>query len=287
MNSSYAISLIRKATLSAAFILALAVPADIIAQEPATREASAGANPATPEFYSLSGSEKQLIAERIASHNTSWKKVMLNGKIFVDALPIRPTLKVFMEYDKKILISVRAPLFGEVVRIEADHKEVLAINKIKQTYWKADPKEIFDAEPNLISEIQSIFLGRIALLGSGEFKASDAGKVSIVQQEKGDFLVIPEESLGSGTVSMGYSVSPLGVLENIIGVYSGFDGYLDLSFRRAGERLQINGEINGGKRPYGATIELDAPEWDAKGFDRLKIPSNFRQVSFREVLRFN
>ena len=238
-------------------------------------------------FYPLSGSEKKLIADRIASHNTPWKKVQLNGKISIDGLPVRPSLKVYMEHEKKILISVRAPFIGEAVRIEADRDEIVAVNKIKQTYWKADPRELFDSEPKLISELQSILLGRLALLGSGEFKGSDADKVEIVQQQQGDFLVIPEESFNGSPVSIGYSVSALGALENIIAVYTGFDGYFDLSFRRAGERLQINGQIEGGKRPYGAVIELDAPEWESKGFGKLKIPSTYRQVSFREVVRFN
>lgn len=235
--------------------------------------------------YTLSGSEKRLIAERIAEWNTPWKKVELSGKVSADGLPVKPTVKIFMENNKKILISVRVVFLGEVARIEVTPDEFLVINKINHTYYKADPRSIIDGDPTIISELQAILLGRIALVGHGEFKADQAPEVEIVQQSPEEFLVVPAEVIAEGAINFGYSVSALGQLEELIGVYSGFDGYVNLSYARAGERLQIIGEIVRGNKSNGATLQFDAPDWEGKGFSKMKLSSDYRQVPFREVLR--
>lgn len=241
----------------------------------------------TVPVYALTGAEKQLIAERIASWNTDWKKVELDGKLSVEGLPVRPTLKVFMESGKKLFISVRVPFLGEAARIEITSDEVIIINKIKQTYYKADPKELLEEHPTLISELQALLLGRIAIVGEGEFKASRADAVEIMQNTPDTFLVIPANIVAEGMLNFGYSVSTNGQLQDMIGVYAPFDGYLNLSYSRSGERLQIRGELVGGKSSHSATLQFDAPDWEGKGFSKMKINSNYRQVGFREILKLN
>ncbi len=238
--------------------------------------------------YTLTGSEKKLIAERVAQWNTPWKKVELTGRVSIDGLPIKPTVKLFMESGKKLFMSIRVTFLGEVARVEIAPDEVLVVNKVKKTYFKADPKEIFEQDPSIISELQALFLGRVALVGEGEFKADQVSKVDIVQQTSDEFLVIPADVQGTGAINFGYSVSPTGRLEEMIGVYAGFDGYASLSYARAGERLQIIGEVVGLKSKINkATIEFDAPDWDAKGFGKLGKLNDYREVKFRDVLKLN
>lgn len=237
--------------------------------------------------YTLTGAEKKLIAERIASRNTEWKKVELNGRVLIDVLPVKPTIKIYMEQGKQLLISVRAPLIGEAARIEITPEEVVGINKIKQTYFKTNPKSVLAADPNIISELQAIFLGRVALPGYGEFKLDQVDKIDILQDESDSFMVVPTETIGDGIVNFGYSVSVTGLLEELVGMYKNWDGYLNLSYDYAGEKMQIKGEYVGAKSSQGVTLQFDAPQWGASGFSRMKIPANYRQVGFRELLKLN
>lgn len=235
--------------------------------------------------YSITGAEKKLIGERIASRNTEWKKVELNGRVLIDVLPVKPSIKIYMEQGKQLLISVRAPLIGEAARIEITPEEVVGINKNKQTYFKTSPKSVLDADPNIISELQAIFLGRVALPGYGEFKMDQLDKIDILQNESDSFMVVPTETIGDGIVNFGYSVSVTGLLEELVGMYKNWEGYLNLSYDYAGEKMQIKGEYVDSKPVQRVTLQFDAPNWEASGFSRMKIPASYRQVGFRELLK--
>ena len=286
-------NLIHKFGLAAAALTLLAVSGTANAQnqlpteEIEVNETVEVTEPESPVTYTLTGSEKKLIAERIAQWNNPWKKVELSGKVNLSGLPINPSVKIFMESDKTILISIRAVFLGEVARIEMTPDEFVAVNKLKKTYYKADPRAVFEKDPHIISELQALLLGRVAIVGSGEFKADQASKVDIVQQEEDSFLVIPTDLQSDGVVNFGFSVGADGRLEEVIGVYARLDGYASLSYARAGEKLRIKGELVGSKRTTGATLEFEAPDWNPKGFERIKKLSDYREVSFREVLKFN
>ncbi len=241
----------------------------------------------TVPVYSISGAEKKLVAERIASWNKSWKSVELNGKIILDGLPVKPSVKIYMESGKKILLSVRVPFIGEAARIEITPEAVIGINKIKKTYYKSDPKSILEADPTIVSELQAIFLGRVALPGGGEFRSSDSDKVEIIPSDADTFMVVPTGKIADGAVNFGYAVSLNGRLQELIGMYSAFDGYLELGYSYSGEKVQIKGGLVGGKKDFGATLQFDEPNWDSKGFSSMKIPSDYRQVGFREVLKLS
>lgn len=276
--------LFRKTLILAAFLISLTISMEMLAAE-APQNLSEDSD--LTEGYMLRGSEKALLVDRIESFNTDWKSVQIDGKISLDFLPVKPSVKIFMEKGKCLYISARAPFFGEVARIEAVKDEVVVINKIKKTYFKADPGSLLETDPYLLAELQAIILGRIAIPGSGEFRSELAPLVRIVQVDEQNFLVIPEESLTDSVLKFGYSVSPLGSLEDVIAVYGGFDGYLDISYKRADDRLQITGELAGPKKTTSAILELDSPQWGVSGFGRMKIPSDYRAVSFREVIRMN
>ena len=62
-------------------------------------------------------------AAKITAYYDDWKTVTLSGKLHIDGLPISPSAKIYMERGKKLVISLRAPLLGEVGTLEADSEQ--------------------------------------------------------------------------------------------------------------------------------------------------------------------
>ena len=63
-----------------------------------------------------------------------WQSAEFSGKLKTDKLPVSPNVKIYMVRDSLLQISVRAPLLGEVGRLNLTHDEVLVVNKMKKIY---------------------------------------------------------------------------------------------------------------------------------------------------------
>ncbi|MDE5551838.1 MAG: DUF4292 domain-containing protein, partial [Muribaculaceae bacterium] len=93
---------------------------------------SAGAgNPVDEE---LSKKEVKGLVENITADYKEWNKAALNCKLKADMLPIAVSMRITMERDKSLFVSLRVPLFGEVARVEMTPGNVLVINKKNKTY---------------------------------------------------------------------------------------------------------------------------------------------------------
>ncbi len=106
-------------------------------------------------------------AAKITAYYDDWKTVTLSGKLHIDGLPISPSAKIYMERGKKLVISLRAPLLGEVGTLEADSEQVTIVNKMNKTYCRENISALVAELPVTISDLQDIFLARIFLPGYG------------------------------------------------------------------------------------------------------------------------
>lgn len=214
-----------------------------------------------------------------------WERVSLEGKLKMKGLPVTPTLKVYMEKDSLIDISVRAPFVGEALRIELTADSIIAVNKMNKTYVKESVGGIRKYYPDGISDLQDLLLGRFFLPGfnieRGNFEELSE-LVDIIPADKGQFNVLPKGAAEIEGMKYGYIVNnyfqPLLIL-----VMSGNVEIETLyKYKRSGYDLEF--VMNDGERVMSATLELKEPDWGVEQNKRMSIDKKYRLLDLHEFV---
>lgn len=256
----------------------------------------------------LSRKDAEKVAQEICGGYKSWKTASWQGKVRTDMLPISPTMKVYMRKGELTLISLRVPLMGEVGRIEIDNDSVLVVNKMKRRYWSKPIAGVVDM-PGLADALQSMLLGRVALIGYGELSKKTARYAQFFELGEMGWLIVPEIPEGVEGGVYGYAVAPDGSLTNIVvtegkprsesadsGSKSAADAEadaddrsfslaVDITYGRKGD-ADANIALTSKKMNISATLDVDAIEWESKGFDRISLPRNYAKTGFKDCLKF-
>ncbi len=229
---------------------------------------------------------RQAMVDSIISPWQPWTKVAVNGKLKMAGLPLSPNVKIFMECDSSILISLRAPFVGEVGRAEITDSTLLVVNKMKKIYVEEPIREALSAYPGGLSDIQNIILGRISLPGLGLLSHEVEEEVELYQALDGSMSLVVEEAAAIPGFNYGYVIdnefSPVTLLvlpernpDVVVRLdYEYFDkGYdLSLSYKSDTKNFQ-------------ATLQLDNPVWDGNPFDRIKLNSKYRKVDLKDFMK--
>lgn len=150
------------------------------------------------------------VIDNIVESYTPWQSVEFSGRLKCDRLPLSPSVKMYMVRDSLLQISVRAPLLGEVGRLNVTRDEVLVVNKMRRVYCSEPAESLFELWPSMLSDLQSVFLARVAVLGSGELDAKNSAVVDAGDDGEGNWIIVPQTDPGTLPFNYGYLVSPAG-----------------------------------------------------------------------------
>lgn len=213
-----------------------------------------------------------------------WNVATLQGKFKMQGLPMSPTLKIFMQKDSLIVVSVRVLLMGEVVRIEFTPDSVLMINKMKKTYVKADLKTLNQYYPGNIGDIQDLLLARFFLPG---FDIENDGLENLINivYEDGDIYVLPDGDALIPGITYGYQIDETFKLQSIVVMPSGApDMSIEANYKYGLRGYDINLSYTDEKNKMDVTFELDNPEWRGEAPGAIDLSKKYRQVSFQEMI---
>lgn len=290
------ISLYLCRAVTALVLLCCALPADIMAQSA----------PGEVIEMKLGRKERKKAAREISGDYTQWNKAAMNGRFKCDKLPIAPSLKISMVRDKSLIISVRAPFIGEAARVEVDNETLLFVNKMKKCYTRLE----MSGKEKMLSNVQSLLLGRVVIFGEGELSDSNCGKTEIydLYDEQGELMgrgIVPD--LPVEEISYGYTVDAgnkitgviLSALQSAIEVVTQGKGQseeiaADEYVTLASADIEYDGDGNAeaqlkasyGKYRFDGVLEMNAPEFGAKLIDPFKLTDKYREVPLKEAIRF-
>ena len=213
-----------------------------------------------------------------------WNSVEFNGKLKYDKLPVTPTIKMFMVRDSLIQISVRVPIMGEVGRLNLSKDEITVVNKIKRVYCQEPSQKLLDIYPNVIGDLQSLFLARVVVLGKGEMSSDNATFVEIEEDRAGGWMLIPETSDNQIVpFNYGYIVGSNGRTSAFIAAVAGHGSLeMNYSYRNRGEQIEIDFEGKG--KNYKATLDFSTVRWGGSQLPSIKL-SNYERVSLKDFVR--
>lgn len=235
----------------------------------------------------LNDTLRQEIVDSIVSDYYDWHTVSMSGKLSSSLLPINPSVKIYMEREKLVVISIAAPLIGEVARIEIDRDEVLAVNKMKDTYSTMSMAAIEPIMPGGLTAIQNLLLGRITILGEGELSSKNAASVNIYEtQDSESLLVLPLQDLENTPFVYLYTVSAGSYLPERFIILTETDaGDLECNYEWGERDMTLNFETELKGKPLGASLKLNLPDSKTKEIKRIDLNSNYKQVDLKGLLR--
>lgn len=254
----------------------------------------------------LGNKDRDNAVKEIVSGYKNWNAAAWQAGVRTQMLPLTVTMKVYMKRGELTLISLRAPILGEVGRIEIDKEKVLLINKMKKRYWEKPMAQINALVPNATEALQSLMLGRVVVLGSGELSKKNGSLTEIFNVPDAGWLIVPQLPDGIEGGAYGYAVDYYGQLTDFV-LTAGDDdsaadsasgtslastsrlknisAMADINYDRKGDADAVI-SLKYGNINLSATVDVDAIEWGAKGFDRLQLSSSYRKSSLKECLSF-
>lgn len=228
----------------------------------------------------LLGAEKQTAMTSVTSGYSGWNTVLINGKLHADGLPLSPSMKIFMEKGRRIMISIRAPFVGEVGRAEIDRDSIMLVNKMKKVYVKESLSTLPENFPAGLDDIQCLLLGRIAIGGYGELDADNASLADFYPEAGGGWLIVPKEVTQPYGASYGYLTMADGRLQAFMATAAAGDDVATIIYGYSGLSTELMLSLRNGRKERGAEIELDLPKWGARAFEPVSVNSKYRRTDF-------
>lgn len=237
-----------------------------------------------PPYFTESPEDEESVTMTLPDYE-DWKVVTLSGKLKMRGLPLSPSLRIFMEKDSLVEISIKAPFMGEVGRIVLNPDSVVGINKMKKIYTTAPVKDFLRFYPGGITDFQQLLLGRVVLPGLGLIREEIIDDFDLYDTEDGIAVVVTDENQIEG-FEYGYLVrkdfSPEYLLvipeenpETMLTLYYTFDN--------AGYGLDVT--YNDNSRQIDIQIDLKLPEWIGSALKPIELDKKYRYLSLGEFLR--
>lgn len=265
-------------------MISCVIPAEVVAQTP------------------LTGKNATAAVKEITSGYTPWNTAGWSGKLQGDMLPVSVTMKVYMRRDSLTLISMRAPLVGEVARIEIDNSAILVVNKMKKQYVKIDLTD-YGKHPALIhSSLQDILIGRVSVIGAGTLSDKNVKNTDLYNLPGQGYLISCEMPEEYGAFNYGYGVDTSDRIVSMMAIKgktsdssapSGMDSETtsisfqfaaDIAYNKNSATAELAATFRG--KDYLFTLKNISLEFGPSGFNRITLSNSYTKCDIREVLRF-
>lgn len=223
-----------------------------------------------------------------AAYDPDWTELSMEGKLSFDGLPVRPTVKVYMKRNESIIISARAPIFGEVARIEANRDSITLINKHTKTYNSQPLGRYLAGYPNGLADIQDILLGEVAFPGRGRITAELAGACAWLPVPNQDaVLIYPGETLQFSGADYGYLMDPddWHLLSFALALQKA-EAYLETGYLYGQNGWTLSLNISLRDHPYEGTLELSYPSYSPVPLEFTKVTDKYRKADISKLLKF-
>lgn len=223
------------------------------------------------------------LLEAVIASYIPWESVEFSGKLNYEKLPFSPTIKIYAVKDSLVQISLRAPIMGEVGRLNLTKDELLVVNKLKKTYCSEDPAKLFELYPTAISDIQNILLARAVVLGDGEIGQENSSNALVEQEEGGNILFVPQTDPGIIPFNYGYIISPSGrTLAMLLEIAKKASAEIRYSFKNRGEQIGVS--ILKGSKTTKFSLDFTSVKWGGNEMQKPKT-LGYEKLSVKEFLK--
>ncbi len=231
----------------------------------------------------LSAKESVKIATSVARTYKNWDKLSMNGRLRMKGLPISPGVKVYMERGSLIVISLRAPLMGEVGRVELTRDSVLMVNKMSKKYCAEDIRPYLGRLGADITNVQDLLLGRVFLLNAGTLSEGNAALVDVSTGASDTWIFTPKGQ--DPRAEYGFTLFQDGKMLMAAAFTTDLQNCATAEYGYEGKDTQVDIMLKYGKKEARIALEFDAPDMKPNPIERVRINNKWEKVSIGEFIR--
>lgn len=214
-----------------------------------------------------------------------WDRATINGKLKMKGLPLSPSIRIFMEKDSLLEISIKAPFMGEVGRIVMTQDTLLGVNKINKTFTKSSLKEFLKFYPGGLSELQSLLLGRVVMPGIGEINDKTVEMINFMSLDNG-FALVPAEGYGVEGFEYGYVVDE-NLTPSALLVIPEFAENVNVSVIYENTKEGLNQTISylQEDKAFSVEFQMRNPEWSGESSKTIIFDNKYRELPIGEFIK--
>ena len=234
----------------------------------------------------IAGAQKQTVVDSITAGYYDWQSISLSGKLSSSMLPLSPSVKIYMERDSLIVMSVSVPLMGEAMRMEVDPRQALVVSHLNNSYITLDMEQVEALCPGGLQAMQNLLLGRVNILGAGELTPANMDLVEIYDSNPDTWVVLPVQDLENAPYVYLYTVGRTDwLLDRFMVMTADGSGEVNCAYSWSAKNLTLDFTAEMGGNPMGATLKLNNPDSKPKPISRFKLNSGYRQTDLRGLLK--
>lgn len=230
--------------------------------------------------------ERKAVVEEITAPWNDWQTLSISGKLKMAGLPLSPSVKIYMEKDSILRISLRAPLMGEVGRAEIEGDTLTVVNKMKKTYVKEPLDSVMERYPVTIGDVQSLLLGRVVIPGRGTLAPEQAEMVELFAEEGGQYSLIPSEEMELSEFNYGYLIDSdkqPAVLMVIPAEKPEIN--VNVTYDYAPDGYEVFVSYQSPEKIYSGTLLLNNPTEGGSPIEPLKINGKYTRLNFEQFVK--
>ncbi len=223
----------------------------------------------------------------IANYDSDWNDLSMQGKLSFDGLPMSVTVKLYMKRGESIILSARAPIFGEVARVEICQDSIVLINKHSRTYNAQSLTGLNVDAKAYLCDLQDILLGQVAFPGNGRLTPDLALQSQWIALPTDQALIYPAADLQVAGTEYGFVMdSTCWQLQSFVLMLQQSGVVVETTYIYGEKGWTLGIEISLPKKKMGGETQLSYPDYNPSPLEFTELGSKYRKVDFKTLMRF-
>ncbi len=223
----------------------------------------------------------------IANYDSDWTDLSMQGKLSFDGLPMSVSVKVYMKRGESVILSARAPIFGEVARVEVNQDSITLINKHTRCYNVQSLAGLPVDHKAYLTDLQDVLLGQIAFPGHGRLTQESALLSQWLELPTDEALIYPASELQTEGTEYGFVIDSVDwQLRSFVLMLQKTGVVLETKYLYGDKAWTLGLGINLPKKNMNGEVHLSYPEYEPSPLEFTSGGSKYRKVDFKQLMKF-
>lgn len=223
----------------------------------------------------------------IANYDSEWTDLSMQGKLSFDGLPMSVSVKLYMKRGESIILSARAPIFGEVARVEVCQDSIVFINKHSRTYNVQSLTGLNVDAKAYLCDLQDILLGQVAFPGNGRLTSELATQAQWIALPTEESLIYPSADLQVEGTEYGFVMDSIcWQLQSFVLMLKQSGVVVETKYLYGDKGWTLGIEISLPKKKMGGEAQLSYPDYNPTPLEFTDLGSKYRKVDFKTLMKF-
>lgn len=264
-------------------------PAEMIVIAPEDVIAPAVETPEADSASRLMAVEEIAVAADtiIANYDADWTDLSMQGKLSFDGLPMSVSVKLYMKRGESVILSARAPFFGEVARVEMNQDSITLINKHTRCFTTQRLDGLAADRKAYISDLQDVLLGQVAFPGHGRLTADNVLLSQWIALPTSEVLLYPGIELQTAWTEYGFVLDSTDwQLRSFVLMLQQSGVVIETKYLYGEKGWTLGLEVSLPKKKMQGEVQLSYPEYDGTPLEFTELGGKYRKVDFKQLMKF-